>query len=447
MCLNPLRIKNKGLSHNPGLECLQVPCGSCSECVEVKSIDYFVRAFAIYRSLPDDWSCFFVTFTHRPEDVPHSDFYAWNGDYYKKYDNCVCFNHELIHKAMKSFVQYYRRKFPNDFYYKSYESGFRRKVYTKVPKYLITSEFGEDPNCQHLPHYHGVIFIPERMDYVAFKALIERFWTYGFTKDIRIHKTYAIQGDRTPENCLKYVTKYASKAAGYMPDWLKEKNLLVPSLGDWYQVEPRIFTSNDFGSELEKILTEAHYNSNRLTLSVGGKYVSYCVPSYYLRRHFTKSVVDHIEKIVTDPVSYPFRVVSSKTLYRKVQHTEYINNYLEIKKNVLFTQLNKRFYDTKNVFLQMDSDFQDYLCRSVPCGYSALRDSVLSLSPAEFTHLFIKYNWNDAPVYTYDYDHVSVPTFDCVRPESRLSFSLVQLCEAGLMDKDSVHYDSFYRVI
>lgn len=448
MCLSPHRIQNSGLHHNAGQYYLDVPCGICKECQEVKSIDYFVRAFAIFRSMSADWSCFFCTFTHRPADVPRTDLFKFDGfnadgshRYRKVFRNVVCFNHELIHRCMKNYVQYYRRLFPNDYHFKDYPSGRRIKIYDKVPKYLITSEFGESENHKHLPHYHAIIFVPRQMDFRQFKEEIEKFWHYGFTKNIKIHKYKLFQRDRSPENCIKYVVKYASKAAGYCPSWLMNKNELIPSLGDWFQIEPRIFTSNGFGDDLEKILTESNYMTNKITLSVAGKYVSYNIPYYYTRKYNTISVVDASWKEKVMPLSYPFRVVSSKMLYRKVQHTEYINNYLERKKNVLKELLSKNWFNTRLEFLDMDAEFQDYLCRR--CSEPGLlRDIVISTTPEFFVDSFLKFNWSDTPVYTFDYDHVSVPTFDVINPFSRFTYSFCQLYELGFMpDSAKKSYD------
>lgn len=78
-------------------------------------------------------------------------------------------------------------------------------------------------------------------------------------------------------------------------------------------------------------------------------------------------------------------------------------------------QLSKNWFNTRLEFLDMSPEFQDYLCRRCSEPF-ILRDIVKTTSSEQFVDSFLKFAWSDTPVYTYDYDHVSVPTFDVINP-------------------------------
>lgn len=388
MCLAPIRIRNKGLLHNAGPYNLQVPCGHCKDCQDVKSIDYFLRAFSIYRNLPAGWQMYFVTFTYRESDCPRSDFYDINpktGEYYKVFRNCRVFNHDHLHTFVKSYVQKYRRLYPND--------------PEKRPKMLFTCEFGETEGATHRPHYHGLIAVPyEFVTYKEFKDEIESFWHYGFTKDIRIHKfDKSFPEDRDPINCIKYICKYVTKGTGFYPKYLKEKHL-IPSLAERFKIEPRVFTTNGFGKELENLLTNANYVSNAITLCVGKTFQQYNIPAYYRRRYFTKTIIDSLEVYYKDEKTYPFRTESRKRAVKKQSHCEYINGFDELRKTNLVKSLRSQFFQARSAFINPSDDFNIYLCNHVD-KYSIYLDAIRNLLPTNFADWFLEFYWSPTPVY------------------------------------------------
>ena len=199
MCVSPITIRNKGYFRLGGLPFIDVPCGKCKECCDAKSMDYLTRALAIYNNLPAGWSVFFVTLTFAPEFLPTCDVYdlhgCWQSDLMPHgkvwtllEKDQPCFNHKLLRTFLKSFRQYYRRKFTKSHKVYCFATHRWRKVIDKkptadeLPHVLITSEYGDK---NHRPHYHGIFFIPEVLSFREFQEILHRFWTYGFTKSIK----------------------------------------------------------------------------------------------------------------------------------------------------------------------------------------------------------------------------------------------------------------------
>lgn len=156
MCTKPLTIYNKAYLRLGGPMYLNVPCGQCEECIQVKSIDYFLRTWAIYRQLPPTWSMWFSTLTFNPANLPTSDLVvkgtlqdipqnALHGKvlhgqiYWHTDENFMCFDHSIIKRFLKSFRQH-----------------FVRDLHLPAPKCLVTSEFGDTFGR---PHYHGIFFV------------------------------------------------------------------------------------------------------------------------------------------------------------------------------------------------------------------------------------------------------------------------------------------------
>lgn len=395
MCLNPLTLHNKGYGYRltalPFVEC---PCGTCIECQNVQKLDYLIRCIATYKALPSDkWSVFFTTFTFSEENVPAVRFYQKNVDGEIHLEDGTswtdlgihrCFDHRLIHRFCKSFRQYYARKYSRWHKELNPATGRMHKVIDYVPSgldlphILLTCEFGE--NSTHRPHYHAIIFVPEIISWQKFHELVEHFWPYGFNKSIRfIHKDGQMY-ERSDYSAFEYVCKYVNKASGYMPEYLKLKDVVceIP----WYNVVPRVFTTNGFGSFLEKHLTHENYMSGKIRYDVGGKWREFLVPKYFIRKYFVKMVTTRCKECVyvpgnpIEPAHYEMKVKSeSESIYSE----EY---------------LDKKFKDT------LDRLKSDYIhAWSAVNSSSSFRDMLeengCSLSSSELTEAFEKMNPQD----------------------------------------------------
>lgn len=183
---------------------------------------------------------------------------------------------------------------------------------------LFTSEFGEKTGR---PHYHGIIFVPRLIDWKSFKTEVEKYWHYGFTKNVRIVNKDGMSYERDIKNSFKYVTKYACKGSSKLPEWVTDTDAKYLPYTP-YMARPRVFTTNDFGLPLLTQLNPNHYVQNKMVLSIDGKPQTYNVPSYFKRRHFTYDVVKDKYRCVIDDGWYPPRKV---TKYVKESH--YKNDY------------------------------------------------------------------------------------------------------------------------
>lgn len=346
-------IKNQGFRRLGGLPYLQVPCGCCFECQEMKSDDYFVRAWSLWKSLdPMQWSVFFVTLTFRPEDVPSHMLYRYpedltfnledlSDDEYNRLvevaepvGETLCFDHSILQCFMKSYRQYYRRMYSRwhyeerEFYIpprvrrdgirvKGYYKRTRKKVVDyvereRLPHLLVTCEYGE---TTHRPHYHAIVFVPRLLQWQTFKAEIERFWHYGFTYDVRLVDMDGLTHERTLENAFKYVLKYVSKGSAWTPDFVKDKRLFFFDLPTCAYM-PRVFTTNNFGAALLPKITAETLEHSKVSFSIGGKPKSFHLPRYYVRRLTTytlRCVWPRVEK--RDVFGHTFCTFKPKPIY------------------------------------------------------------------------------------------------------------------------------------
>lgn len=317
MCLNPLWIRNKGYHRLGGMPYIECPCGKCEECADTRSIDYFVRAWSLYRSLSSEWSVWFCTLTFNEENIPRSrvmarQFSDLTGPYYTQIGNTRCFDHRILHKFTKSYRQY-----------------FRRDLGLPTPHMLITCEFGEKFGR---PHYHAIIMCPKQYSsWMDFKAELERFWHYGFSKNISLSKIDFINRERNIENSIKYVVKYVTKGVGYsMPFYFNHGDRVF--LGDIEPKDytPRVFTTNGFGAALESSLTTQMYEDNKITFSIHGKWKTFNLPAYYRRRYYTTT------RILKSETYYKKTFWNPRKACKRVESvTEYKNGFEVLRKRLL----------------------------------------------------------------------------------------------------------------
>lgn len=381
MCFNPIQIQNKGYRRLGGLPSVVVPCGKCDECNSLRSQDYFVRAWSLYKSLdPTKWSVFFCTLTFRQEDVPVHLCYEYpedmdfnlnelsESDYNRLVENSrfigetLCFDHSIIRRFLKSYRQYYRRLFStyeerdvlvhiplrtcrDGRVISAYDKRVKKRVCThlnrdRLPHILVTCEYGE---TTHRPHYHAIVMIPRVLSASEFKKEIERFWHYGFTCDVSLVHKDGMVLQRNIRNCFKYVLKYVSKGSGWLPSFVTKKNQFFFDLR-YSDYVPRVFTTNGFGAPLESFLCDDNYISGKVTFSVDGKPESFLVPRYNMRRRFTvvslKSSRDYFSH---DVVSMTSGIVRRSKRYDFV--SSHVPEYDAIRKSRLIRVFRRHYAD------------------------------------------------------------------------------------------------------
>lgn len=277
MCVSPIIMRNRSKDRYGGMEYIKVPCRNCAECARAMQSDYTVRAYALWNSLPPFYYAYFCTLTFRNEDLPKTHVYrlSEDGSYYQTLTKVPipCFNHQLFKRFRKNFFEFIKDM-----------CGFQ-------PYMLTTCEFGEK---KHRPHYHCIIFVPFYQDWKHFKQDLERFWHYGFTMDKRIACVDGVSYQRSFHRAIEYVTKYVCKYNQWLPFYLKSDQFVTDFPP--YDIKPRVFTSNHFGSALESILTEQNYELNNVFIGVKddrqdvGR--TFSLPAYYRRRkHITTEIL------------------------------------------------------------------------------------------------------------------------------------------------------------
>ena len=390
MCYNPLTIRNQGWPYRlAALPYLEVPCGKCLECQNVQKLDYLIRCIATYKALPaDKWSVFFCTFTFRPSDVPVQEIWQKTEPepYYSGRENLElncwsslgqvrCFDHRLLHRFCKNFRQYYRRKFSRWHKELNPETKRYHKVYDYVPDALnlphclFTSEFGEDDEHLHLPHYHGIVFVPECLQWWQFRDIVQKFWHYGFTKNIKIALKDGQFYERDDYKAFEYVCKYVNKNSGYLPELLRGKNLYC-EIG-MHNVMPRVFTTNGFGSFLRQQLTHDDMMRGKFRYDVSGQWREFYIPKYFLRQYFVKTD----QKVSMEKVYCPATPFEDGhyEMKRKVEsRSVYSEEYLDLRQQKSEDKIKSDYIHAQSAFLS-SALFKDRL-REI--GFPWLDDDV-----------------------------------------------------------------------
>lgn len=390
MCLNPIKIRNKGYYRLGGMPFVEVPCGKCEECRSTKQIDYFVRAWSIFRSLPASWSCWFSTFTFNDDNIPKSRVMAVENAETKCIGETICFDHRLLHRFCKSYRQFYRRD-----------------LRLPPPQMLFTCEYGE---TTLRPHYHAIIFLPRVMAWQSFRDEIARFWHYGFTKNVAITLSDGMVRERTPENSFKYVVKYASKGSAILPYYLNHGDNVF--LGDIEpkNYKPRVFTTQHFGAPLEGVLRPLNYEDNKILFDVLGKWKSFNLPAYYRRRYYVDNKVIKREPYIKKTFWNP-----AQKCYRTLTETSYKNGYDLVRYNALSKRFRIEFDKVLPKSFITQQDFVDYrlldynankerryIFKSLPLNYDPFNSDGITLDmlfgdhPLQFFRQFTNVNFDPA---------------------------------------------------
>lgn len=396
MCLNPIRILNPVKTTYGGNDYINVPCRCCKECNAVSSNDYLVRTLSMYRKYCElgNWSCHFVTFTFRDSDIPRYEFFIPSADDptgYKSFGWHIGFDHDILKRFKNSLNKFFER--------------------LGLPKFhfLFTCEYGKQGSRR--PHYHGILFLPVDWSFRTVRTLLERYWHYGFVKDIHLRN---IPGRRTDLNCIKYVLKYVTKFDSNVPFYCTDScfKTTVPR----YRYMPRVFTSNGFGDALYERLRDVDYHSGRFVIrDINNKLREYSIPNYFIRKHFIKPCVietgytaadiDYIE----DPgtlLDYNLKFLDKHPdLLGRFNDIDLsrvkIRRYYRIKSDRLLSYtpllqaryrsgLYDKYCDMQNLY-NFNPDYRDYLVNISP---TALKETAYVLDTIEDYSLFAVSRYN-----------------------------------------------------
>lgn len=204
VCYRPIHITNPvkqfELYHPVSLD---VPCGTCCDCVKAKRNEWFIRSYYQFLETTEKYhgSVFYVTLTFAPKFLPRYVFQetdlqetTFTRDELDRLYSTPCFSRRYVQLFMKRFR-------------KALDTHFGK---TDV-RYFITSEYGGQT---HRPHHHGLLFINRPLSFVDrcyIKSIMSSVWSYGYVHFGK--KTEGIKevGIVQNVNCLLYVSKYVSK--------------------------------------------------------------------------------------------------------------------------------------------------------------------------------------------------------------------------------------------
>lgn len=298
MCTRPITIKNPDPHKFLGVT-LQVPCGSCPECLKSRQDSWKLRLM----EESNNWKyLYFFTLTYNDDSLPLTA--------------------DGLSTASKRDVQLWLKRFRIAY--------FRSKLVPFHGKYFICAEYG--PNGTHRPHYHGLLMTDESdvsslfLDWSDHKGFVD------------FHSIYADQGER--QAVANYVSKYCCKGefASRRADieaGLIEKAWTICSkgIGASYCTRMRSyhlpFRSKFLSTEdyLDCIIDRQY-----VSFSVKGTLFKYRMPRYYKERFYfakmpfevdiwDKKLKQYVKKIV-------YRFCTKNLLARQLQ-VRVRNRFLE----------------------------------------------------------------------------------------------------------------------
>lgn len=200
MCLRPIQIVNPSkyisLKYRDRF-LLSVPCGTCAECQQTLSNQWFLRAWAECTDhLNDGAFLYFDTLTYDDEHLPHMS------EIVPDLGITSCFRP----KDIRLFIERLR-------------INLQRK-YNTTFRYFLSSEYGSEKYTAR-PHYHILLWIKRGVTPLQLSSLVSSCWTAGRTDGIPFKtSSYVLQHNVVPSNgkpenflrACRYVTKYVQKS-------------------------------------------------------------------------------------------------------------------------------------------------------------------------------------------------------------------------------------------
>lgn len=208
MCYNPITIPNPSKFISTKFRnrfMLQVPCGSCAECQEANSNEWYYRTYHEFFDClrQKDSFILFDTLTYSNDFLPRmSDFISVPVDL-----DFPCFNSRHIKKFRDLLSKRLKR------------AGYDLSI-----RYFLSSEYGTDPYRSHRPHYHVLFFVVGKIDPLEFSKYVSDCWKFGRTDGVFYKSNYYVLNHNVITSSYdtgsllrvcKYVTKYVQKSCEF----------------------------------------------------------------------------------------------------------------------------------------------------------------------------------------------------------------------------------------
>lgn len=215
MCLSPIQIYSRKRRLGFGDSFLHdVPCGHCSECLEARKQEYYVRTYFTFQECVDKGGyMLFDTLTYDDEHLPHvSDFFPVHF-----VEDFSCFNvkhYKLFFKRLR--INLHRLGYSNGCikYFLSSEYGSRNTYMTKNGACRLGTQ---------RPHHHLLLFVMDpTLPYDVLSLAVSQAWIYGRTDGIPYKPSSYVRSKRVfgrtfnddpafMRSVCMYVAKYVNK--------------------------------------------------------------------------------------------------------------------------------------------------------------------------------------------------------------------------------------------
>lgn len=223
-CLHPRKITNKYTG-----ETMFVPCRHCVNCVNKRNLELQTR---IMLECDSHRYNYFFTLTYSDDNVPlafidrsrdvavlpDGESVDLSGDDIDGFRGRSCFN-VLCKKDLQKFIKRVRSAF--SYYCFTHNIECDEKI-----RYFACGEYGP---VTRRPHYHGILFCPEKFDPSLFKRIISACWKAGYF-------SWSMANEKRCRYVAKYVVSdsglpgvYANKAVA--PFFLYSKK---PAIGNYF---------------------------------------------------------------------------------------------------------------------------------------------------------------------------------------------------------------------
>lgn len=280
MCTNPLYIKNNKRHYRPLLNKmgLEVPCGTCEECVRQRRTSYAVRAtfeslkFCGTNDSPLGGTCLMVLLTYNDNSVPRVSV--------DKYKDEMCFNRNHVSTLLR---------FLSDEYHNSKDH--------RTFSCLIGAEYAVDERYTQRPHYHALFWVDKNISPHNFMQSIRRIWQGMVTKSVsplgkhrvttwdfgNLGFVLPFENDSKHSYIVKdlkaasvYCAKYAVKQVGFYNKPFMKYIIANKLKSKYLHIMPKVWTMHGFGDAL---LTSPTYDRVKQKVQDPYTFNEICVPT------------------------------------------------------------------------------------------------------------------------------------------------------------------------
>lgn len=349
-CLNPIHISapshtfanwaNIPVDKDSFFHAYDVPCGKCEWCLQQKKSSYYLRCLHEYNRC--NLQALFVTLTYDDKHLPTTENLISNPVFIPCEPDLFNSDAEFLLAPVFKSTSHWYKPHVQDFLKKLNEKliyfigtnilGLKRLAKLnghrcitpewheylskscRPLKYFVTCERGKADTYisdsgrirtgTARPHYHAILFLSDIRLYNHINTIInfiKELWVYGLTYSVSISNPSnpSTNPDRTPEQCINYVTKYVCK------------DISDSSLGTCFSdyktkrdCEPFVLISKFLGSSLlDNMFDDAilSFIKDGYTMTSKGKSFTVNIPQYNIRR---KTLIPHR---IPCPKGYIFR--------------------------------------------------------------------------------------------------------------------------------------------